>query len=66
MAEEQKTGKTCLVLLEAIGAGGSDEKNAVKEADMAYLNSLKADENCLYYELKANGMKAALLCWHEA
>lgn len=66
MAEEQKTGKTCLVLLEAIGVGGDDEKNAVKEAEMPFMNSLKSDENCLYYQLEANGMKAALFCWHEA
>ena len=57
MAEEQKAGKTCLVILEAIGVGGDDEKNAMKEADMTYLNSLKTDENCLYYELEANGLR---------
>lgn len=57
MAEEQKAGKTCLVILEAIGVGDDDEKNAVKEADMTYLNSLKTDENCLYYELEANGLR---------
>lgn len=66
MAEEQKTGKTCLVLLEAIGVGGDDEKNAVKEAEMPFLNSLKSDENCLYYELEANGMKVVFFCWHDA
>ena len=44
-----------MVLLEGIGCSDSDERNAVKKANMEYLNSLKANENCVYRELDASG-----------
>lgn len=61
MSTEQENGKVCLLLLEGIGINGDDERNAVKEANMEYLESLKHNENCLYYELKANGNEVGII-----
>ena len=55
MSTEQESGKVCLVLLEGIGVSDSDERNAVKEANMEFFESLKTNEESLYYELKASG-----------
>ena len=57
MSEVQNSGKFCLVLLEGIGCSDSDDRNAVKKANMEYLNSLKESENCIYQGLEANGLK---------
>lgn len=61
MSSEQENGKVCLLLLEGIGINDSEERNAVKEANMEYLESLKQNENCLYYQLKANGSEVELV-----
>ena len=55
MSEAPAGGKFCMVLLEGNGCSDSDERNAVKKANMEYLNSLKANENCVYRELDASG-----------
>ena len=65
MSEAPAGGKFCLVLLEGIGCSDSDERNAVKKANMEYLNSLKVNENCIYTELDAHGECVCLAsCLH--
>lgn len=64
MSTEKENGKVCLVLLEGIGINEEEERNAVKAANMEYLESLKQNENCLYYELKANGSEVVLVPFH--
>ena len=41
MSAEKENGKVCLVLLEGIGISEEEERNAVKAANMEYLESLK-------------------------
>ena len=59
---EQESGKVCLVLLEGIGVTDSEERNAVKAANMEFLESLKTNDDCLYYQLKASGRSVVISC----
>lgn len=65
MSTEKENGKVCLVLLEGIGISEEEERNAVKAANMEYLESLKQNEKCLYYELKANGSEVVFVLVHK-
>lgn len=46
-----------MVMLEGIGASEDETRNAVRQGNMAFLESLKSEEKTLYYELEANGEK---------
>ena len=48
-------GKVCMVMLEAIGESEEENRNAVRLANMEFLESLKTEEKSLYYSLDANG-----------
>ena len=63
MSAEEVEKKVLVVLLEGIGASEETERNAVKEANMTFLESAKADENNLYYQLKANGTEVISMCF---
>lgn len=65
MSEAPAGGKVCMVVLEGIGCSDNDQRNAVKKANMEYLNSLKVNENCIYRELDASGLSVYIvICVH--
>ena len=65
MSTEKENGFVCLVLLVCFGIFFVDVRNAVKAANMEYLESLKQNEKCLYYELKANGSEVVFVLVHK-
>ena len=54
-------GKVCVVMMEAIGESEEENRNAVRLANMEFLESLKTEERSLYYSLDANGNKVSCL-----
>ena len=57
MENQEPKRKVCLVMMEGIGVNEDETRNAVRQGNMAFLESLKSEEKTLYYELEANGEK---------